>query len=1331
MALILRPPGSQESLTDRLSELGRTRKRVAVASGLFTLIAVVTGSIAAAGILDAAIGLPSLLRALALVSILVTGGVFWIRGISRPLAIRTGPLSVALELEERYPTLNDALASAVTFLSDDAEQLGVSNRLQKVVVNSAQRLVDRNEFESLIPSGACWRAGWLCTIALAAMIPLVLANSNRAYVALLRLADPFGTHPWPTKTRIEILSPVKLPTRVPRGEPFGFKFVVRGVIKDRAVVEFKLNSGEEFQEQYPLADDIDAKASTTVSAEIDGGRLPTSFAFKVISNDCDTGWQNVEVAPPPRLIDLDGRPSPQFHYAPPKYTGLPEIDLPDGAVVLEIPVGTSVQMRAAVDMRLASATLSFQGDKTAIEKTAPLAAIGHLNPLSAVCSVPLAHDIGSDIPVALDGSGRRLSVSFIPAMSGMYILKMNDETGLSGSRLLDIRLTPDPAPVVAMQRPSVAKDPRVLTPSSFIPIHISADDKLYALRSVFLEYRIGRYGSVRKISLADVRDAMQVLPAVLGGAGATAQIRPTSAEIRSVVSVSIFRRDDGSPVREGDTLFIGGAADDWDDITLFKEPGRSGVVEIQIAAADEVEAWLQKELAGMYPELFRLRDTERESRQKTSDAVPLPDGTLTPIDRDKLLTAEQLQRQIRAKLTDPRDGLRAKAEVLRETVRANKLPISNTTKCVEAVADELIRIAERDLSPIENNLADARQIGGQPARAGQEQLVPELLKKAARHQKSVDDGLTNLLDLLAVWGGAAEIRGESRILRDQINRELEDGEKLREKVPAGSVLDSLSSQQKADLERAGGKAELDAERAGAILARAARLATEKDKQADAARDAATAKLAHSESLSARASSLPQGMPEKSTLNAQASALKGEAEDLKASADKAAAETNALRKGIDAAGGQTLPDNLRKAAEAIRNNRQTAGADLQRSAAASLGKLVDQLTEKPSEVAPDLAKLKRLANELNALADEQEKLRKRTDDASKILDPAKREDELKKLAAEQDKLLDRGKDILQRLVREPADAAARDTRNALDQMETSRDDLEKGKSGSRTQDDAIERLDTARDRIDSATNNAGERLSNEKRRKMADKIKALLERQKAAVSEADRIHGLVLKNKKWERPLLSSYADLEERERVLAAEVRLLSEKEFAPLPVLSRLLVEAAGAMDAASDKVKTRREDALDADPAIAFDPEFEAATDRKVKRPMALATRRLEQLLDALNEEPPKASPKKETQPAVEPKNPMPDNRGDEDIIPPLAQLKILKALQAELNQRTEEFAKEHKDKGKLTEEEIAELKELEQSQRDIANLFEQMAKLFQEHQQDQEVPVKQSNKEPEKSP
>ncbi len=298
-----------------------------------------------------------------------------------------------------------------------------------------------------------------------------------------------------------------------------------------------------------------------------------------------------------------------------------------------------------------------------------------------------------------------------------------------------------------------------------------------------------------------------------------------------------------------------------------------------------------------------------------------------------------------------------------------------------------------------------------------------------------------------MWGGAIEIRGEARALRDLLMRYVEEMEKLHEKVPPGKPAEGLTPAQRADLDRAATRAEQAAEQAGSLLTRAARFAAEKDKQAADANAAALAKEKQSEAMRDKAAALPMGTPEKSNLNAQANGLKAEADDLRAVSEKAKAEAEALRKGIAAAGGQTLPEELRAAADAIRNNRQGEGTNLQRSAAARLDKLVDALNEKQPDTAPNLKKWKKSADELNNLADAQDDLRKRAAEAAKIGDPAKRDAELKKLAPEQERLIERGKELFQRLTRERADSAARETRAAVERMETARDDLEQGNPAS--------------------------------------------------------------------------------------------------------------------------------------------------------------------------------------------------------------------------------------------------------------------------------------------
>jgi hypothetical protein len=1331
MALLLRPPSSRESLTDSLSALGRSRKLYAVFGGVFGLVAIVVALVLLTGILDAVYHLSPLARALSLVLILTTAIVLWIRLVSRALRLRTDSLSIALELEGKFPTLNDALGSSVSFLDGkDEDDKGVSSRLQAAAVRSARRLVDRHEFGSLIPSASCWRSCWACALVIAVAIPIILMNTTSTAVALVRLSDPYGIHPWPTKTQITIISPAHFPLRMAKGDPFELNFTVRGLITERAVIAFRFANGEEFEEQYPLAssaDPIDAWAAV-VSARIDPARLPGPFSFRIWSNDADTGWHTVDVVPPPRLIPMNGRPTPHFEITPPAYTGLPVGDLPDGSVVLEVPVGTSIKMQAATDIQLSAASLAYLGDRTPIDQVADIAAIGNFQPYSIPAIIALAKSIGSDIPVSLDTDGRILSAAFAPSMSGMYALKLVDMTGLIGTRLIEIRLVSDPAPVVTLHRPTIEKDPTYLNPTAILPINISVDDRLYGMRQLDLEYRVGRHGSIRSVPIQDFRTLARVAPAIGSGLFGTWRYRPTSVLWKQDLALTAFTREDGTPVRAGDIIWLRSAAADWDDVTPAKEPGRSGQMELpdseansdnwdivlRIASPETIEALLQKELAAIRPELLRLRDQQREARQVIQDVTPNIDGSLQPADRARLLSAEHAQQQILGKIGNPndaRDGILAKANVLRETIRVNKLAKSNTITRVEAVAEELGRLADRELQAVIPTLMEARKRGEQPTIPGQEHAVQSHLKTVVRQQQNIENSLNILLDLLAQWGGAGEIRGEARVLRDAMLRQAEEADRLHEKVPPGKAPDGLSQSQRSNLERLAAKTELATEQAGSLLARAARLAAEKDKLASEARSVAGEVHKQSNEIQNKANALPPGVPERSSLQAQANELKGKADDLLANAKKASDEATALREALNVAGGLALPGDIRKAAEAIQNNRQAEGAMLQRSIASRLDRLIASLTEKQSDLVPDLVKLKKAADELDNLANDQDDLRKRTEAAGQITDPARSASELQNLAREQDKLVERARELLQRLRREGENDAARDTQAALDRMETARNDLERGVAPPREQNDAVQRLDAARDRLDHATVAPAEQLADETRRKLAEKVKSLFERQKSRLAEAERIHQLVNLKQGWERAVQQSYVNLAEEEQKLATELQQL-EQTFVTLPVLARTVTDAATAMNSTADRITTRLEDF---DPDLAFDAELEAANDRRITRLMSLAMRRLESLHEALKPERNQSNPSQNAQPNTPmPATPSPASGGDQELVPPLTQLKVLRDLQKEVNELTADFAKSHPDRDKLDDEARAELQELEQTQRDIAALVEKLTQLFQERKQ-----------------
>jgi hypothetical protein len=73
--------------------------------------------------------------------------------------------------------------------------------------------------------------------------------------------------------------------------------------------------------------------------------------------------------------------------------------------------------------------------------------------------------------------------------------------------------------------------------------------------------------------------------------------------------------------------------------------------------------------------------------------------------------------------------------------------------------------------------------------------------------------------------------------------------------------------------------------------------------------------------------------------------------------------------------------------------------------------------------------------------------------------------------------------------------------------------------------------------------------------------------------------------------------------------------------------------------------------------------------------------------------------------------------DTIPALAQLKALRAMQLEVNERTAAFAEANPDSTDLDADALVELRDIELAQRDIADLFDALATQLRDAQQPKE--------------
>ena len=137
-------------LQKRLATLRRRLRLVVTFRGVAWVCVIVLLATVLGGALDWRVHLPSLVRAVLLTATLAGAGYAAFRYLLRPLGAPVDDLSLALRVEERYPALNDALASAVQFLENPPKAEISSASLRREAVNRALGLVRGVDFNPVI-----------------------------------------------------------------------------------------------------------------------------------------------------------------------------------------------------------------------------------------------------------------------------------------------------------------------------------------------------------------------------------------------------------------------------------------------------------------------------------------------------------------------------------------------------------------------------------------------------------------------------------------------------------------------------------------------------------------------------------------------------------------------------------------------------------------------------------------------------------------------------------------------------------------------------------------------------------------------------------------------------------------------------------------------------------------------------------------------------------------------------------------------------------------------------------------------------------------------------
>jgi len=400
--------------------------------------------------------------------------------------------------------------------------------------------------------------------------------------------------------------------------------------------------------------------------------------------------------------------------------------------------------------------------------------------------------------------------------------------------------------------------------------------------------------------------------------------------------------------------------------------------------------------------------------------------------------------------------------------------------------------------------------------------------------------------------------------------------------------------------------------------------------------------------------------------------------------------SALREAAQKSRQRGTASKMGEAADQLDKNQMAQAQAGQAQARRDLKDLVDAIQNRHErELARLVAELKKAEADLKNLRDQQAANLKKTQQARANPDPQKRAEELKKLAKEQQKIQDELKKQLQKLAKLNAEAGAKAGAKAADSMAKAQQGMEQdqGEQAEGDEEDALKDLKQAQEEVANVRKEAEEQLAMEQIAKIADALKSVGERQDKMVPETAGYEKMKADNGgKLSRDQANGVRGLGRVQAGIKDEVAELSEKLGEGAPIFTLNLKKAAEAMEASAQRLHGLKTD----DPTL---------------RAEKLAATRIKLLIDSLKPDKAKGGAGGQQPPGGE--QPGGGGAGGGDGIPASAQIKVLKSLQQELNERTEYFDELRRRGKELDAEQAAELDKLHEDQGLLADLVRDLTR------------------------
>jgi len=381
--------------------------------------------------------------------------------------------------------------------------------------------------------------------------------------------------------------------------------------------------------------------------------------------------------------------------------------------------------------------------------------------------------------------------------------------------------------------------------------------------------------------------------------------------------------------------------------------------------------------------------------------------------------------------------------------------------------------------------------------------------------------------------------------------------------------------------------------------------------------------------------------------------------------------------LEEARGHGVSGKLRDASNHVDANRLTAAGGTQQEVIADLEHLLDMLTgRRETDLETVAGELGEEGANIAKLADQAEEIENEAADAG---DDPEKIDQLNKERDELAKEIEKARRRLERLeAKEAADEAAA-AAEALGGGEGEPSDSEGLQKQAR---EAKERLRKAGEQIEQQKRQAEQDLFHQQIERLAQSLVGFTERERSVLAEIERLDGLRDSAGNLTAAQRASVAALATEQQILAEETASAADglKQAA---VFQLSLAGIARAMNRAAEHLTAEE----------TGEPAWNAALE---------AIARLEQLAKALEPEPPPPDEGNGNQGGNPEEQPPQDNRPPVDGVKLMAEVKLLKLMQLEINRRTLEIEQSRGPDGDLPAGLEQELAELSAEQGRVADLF-----------------------------